>query len=108
MAVCPEQYLDAPVRGISWLEARAYAKWAGLEIPRRSQWLVAAFWDYNNLRYKDFPWEPMTNESKGTLPIWCGKKEGPTSVWSEVVSNGKTPQGLSHMLGNLWEFVLVR
>jgi len=103
--ICPEQCLDDPVRGVSWLEARAYAKWAGLEIPRRSEWLVAAFWDYKNLRYKKYPWEPMKNEVKGALPIWCGKKDGPTSVWSEAVSNGNTPQGLRHMLGNLWEFV---
>ena len=38
----PEGEENYPVRGISWFEARAYAKYKGLDLPNIFQWLDAA------------------------------------------------------------------
>ena len=38
----PEGEEDFPVQGISWFEARAYAKYKGLSLPNIFQWLDAA------------------------------------------------------------------
>tara|TARA_A100001011_G_scaffold351285_1_gene391268 strand:- start:2753 stop:5035 length:2283 start_codon:yes stop_codon:yes gene_type:complete len=43
---------DHPVTGISWLEAKAYAKYKKLEIPNIFQWVYAAD-DFNNIRDKN-------------------------------------------------------
>ncbi len=103
---CPADKMDLPVRGISFLEMEAYARWAGLEVPRRSQWLVAAYWSYDPPRNRRYPWEGAW-PSGGPSPVRAGKTS-PISVGEKagVIVPGSTPFGLEHMLGNVWEMVL--
>ncbi|GEM_PF-556596 len=48
--------LDAPVVGIDWFDAWAYAHWAGLDLPTQAQWEKAAVWDPEARQRRRFPW----------------------------------------------------
>ncbi|MBI4586422.1 MAG: protein kinase [Planctomycetes bacterium] len=100
---------DLPVREVSWREAQAYARWAGLEPAGREEWLVAAFWDYEQTRERRFPWAGE-ELSKGGPPVRGGGERIPAAALPEggPYAAGRTPFGLEHMFGNVWEMALER
>jgi hypothetical protein len=102
---CRPERLDLPVRGVSWEDAMAYARWAGLDLPERGQWLVAAFWDRDELEERAFPWRPQAG---GGLPVAGGRLAGPVAVLDPRYAAGRTPLGLAHLLGNVSELALER
>ncbi len=90
----PEQ----PVVGVSWDEAMAYAAWAGKTLPTEMQWEFAARGREN----RKFPW--------GNLPpdtTRCNYRKylGMPSI-VVMHEDGKTPDGLFDMAGNVYEWTL--
>ncbi|MCX6380361.1 MAG: SUMF1/EgtB/PvdO family nonheme iron enzyme [Armatimonadetes bacterium] len=87
---------DHPIVNVSWHEARAYAQWAGGDLPSEAQWERAA----RGAGRRKFPWGDEFDASK----LWCNRSssEG-TGVIGE---RGMTPEGVSDMAGNVWQWCL--
>jgi len=87
-----------PVVGLTWTQARSYARWAGRRLPSEAEWERAA--RGQDLRVR-FPWGN-------------GRRAELAHVWTEIVSGSWEPQpvgsypatgwGLFDMAGNVWEW----
>jgi formylglycine-generating enzyme required for sulfatase activity len=91
---------NQPVIGVSWHEASAYLKWAGLRLPTEHEWEYAA---RGGLQYKRYPWGDET--PMGRAHFGYSRNTGmPIAVdRREFVPNGF---GLYQMAGNVSEWVL--
>jgi formylglycine-generating enzyme required for sulfatase activity len=87
---------EQPVVGISWEEARSYARWAGKELPTEAQWEYAARGTEN----RKYPWGNLLPE-----PARCNfdKYLGMPSMVS-MHEEGKSPQGIFDLAGNVSEW----
>jgi len=85
--------LNQPVVWVDLEDAKAYAKWAGKEIPTEEQWQMAAQGTDGRL----YPWGNKYDLSKANV-----RSEGPQEVSS--FKGGASPYGCLNMVGNVWEW----
>jgi formylglycine-generating enzyme required for sulfatase activity len=102
---------DYPINGVSWYQARAFAKWIGGDLPSESQWEYAARSGGKDWKY---PWGNEKASCKyaiiedDTRPHFerggCGKGIGRTwPVCSR--SKGNSTHGVCDLIGNVYEWV---
>ncbi|WP_049733711.1 formylglycine-generating enzyme family protein [Rhizobium ecuadorense] len=100
--------LDHPVVHVAWSDAKAYADWAGLDIPTEAEWEFSA---RGGLEDTEFAWgeelmpsgKAMANTWQGTFPTHSTKPKGHERT-SPVRSFPPNGYGLYDMIGNVWEW----
>lgn len=99
---------DHPMVHVSWSEARAYAEWRGKRLPSQAEWVWAARGKENRL----FPWTDGGEYRGATQAVkWrYDSEEASLETFARDAApvrsheDARTPEGLFHMLGNVWEW----
>ena len=85
---------DHPVVNVTWVEATAYAEWAGMRLPTDAEWEKAA----RGTDGREFPWGNTFDDSK----LWCSvRKRRPGTVPAGLFVEGASPFGILDMAGNI-------
>jgi sulfatase modifying factor 1 len=91
---CGPNYLDHPVLGVPWGDAKAYAEWCGKRLPTEAEWEYAARGGLDSLMH---PWGNDLDTTQANY--WFS--EGTKPVGSYSPNN----YGLFEMVGNIAEWV---
>ena len=89
---------DLPVVEVTWYDAMAYAAWLGGSLPTEAQWEFAA----RGTTGRKYPWGEPAPECGRANFKGC-EPDGLKPV-KTVRDEGKTPEGVYDLAGNVWEW----
>ncbi|MGH7164182.1 MAG: formylglycine-generating enzyme family protein [Nitrospiraceae bacterium] len=96
----PVSFGDRPVVGVTWHDADAYCRYYGKRLPTEQEWEKAA----RGTDGRKYPWGkelPTSRHANFEKSKW----EGYTTLATvESYEAGKSPYGIYHMAGNVWEW----
>ncbi len=90
---------QAPVIGVEWADAAAFAKWAGKRLATEEEWEKAASWGPGNPQKRQYPWGDNYEPGRATL----GGSPPPSNVGQN--STGASAYGVQDMAGNVFEWI---
>ena len=97
-AKCPPELLDHPVVFVSWIDARAYCRWAARRLPSEAEWEKAARGTEGNR----FPWG--RDEPTSELAHFGHARGKAGTVAIDKHPRGASPYGIEGMAGNVFEW----
>lgn len=85
---------DHPVVCVTWDDAKAFCKWAGMALPEEAEWEKAC----RGTDGREYPW----GNEQPTRELCVYSRNQTDSIYS--CPNGASPYGAMHMAGNVWEW----